>query len=69
MEMSAALRKVRSLIERAEHPSTPKQEADAACSQRADSMMEKFAIEEWQAMQKGQTGLKPSRIKIDIGEG
>lgn len=68
MELSTALSKVRKLIERAEHPSTPKTEADA-CRAMADDIMSKYAIEEWQAMQKAQTGLKPSRIRIDIGEG
>lgn len=67
MELSTALSMVRKLIERAEHPSTPKEEADA-CRAKADAMMEKFAIDEWEAMQKAHTGLKPDKIKVDIGE-
>jgi hypothetical protein len=68
MELSSVLRKVRALVEKAEHPETPKAEADA-CRAKADKMMEKYAIEEWQAMQKADKGTKPTRIKIDIGEG
>lgn len=78
MELSTALKRVRQLIEKAEHPIAPgatAQEREAALKEQAsarkmaDDIMERFAIEEWQAMQKAQTGLKPSRIKIDIGEG
>ncbi len=68
MELSNVLRKVRALIERAEHPDTPPHEA-ALARQTADKFMEKYAIEEWQALKSGgATGLKPDKIKIDIGE-
>jgi hypothetical protein len=78
VELSKALKRVRQLIEKAEAPIAPgatdaeraaaKREQDSARAM-ADDIMERFAIEEWQAMQKAQTSLKPTRIKIDIGEG
>lgn len=68
MELSKALERVRKLITLAEHPDTPKEEADRA-REMADKIMSDYAIEEWQAMQKAQTGLKPERIKVDIGAG
>jgi hypothetical protein len=67
MELSSVLRKVRALIERAEHPETPAPEA-AQCRATADKLMEKYAVEEWEALKSGKTGLKPDKIKIDIGE-
>jgi len=69
MKESDALRKVRALIERAEHPETPKAEADQ-CRATADRIMEKYAIEEWQALKANATGtgIKPDKLKIDIGE-
>jgi hypothetical protein len=66
MEQSKALGKVRALIERAEHPSTPKAEADL-CRARADKIMEDYAINEWQLANATGIGTKPERIKIDIG--
>ena len=35
----------------------------------ADKLMEEYGVQEWQAMQKAHTGLKPDRIKVDIGAG
>jgi len=67
MELSSVLRKVRALIERAEHPDTPPEEA-ASCRATADRLMEKYAVQEWEALRTGKTGLKPDKIKIDIGE-
>lgn len=67
MELSSALRRVRALIERAEHPETPVAEAEA-CRAKADEIMEKYAIQEWQTAQATQTGLKPDKMKIDLGE-
>lgn len=68
MELSSVLRKVRALIERAEHPDTPPAEA-ASARAMADNLMEKYAVEEWEALKSGgATGLKPDKIKIDIGE-
>lgn len=68
MELSSVLRKVRALIERAEHPETPKLEADS-CRAKADDLMSRYAIEEWEALKSGgATGMKPDKIKIDIGE-
>lgn len=69
MELSKALSRVRKLIERAEHPGTPKPEADS-CRKAADEIMEKYAIQEWQALQAGGgRDVKPGQIKIDIGAG
>jgi hypothetical protein len=68
MELSSVLRRVRALVERAEHPDTPAPEA-AACRAKADEFMEKYAIQEWEALKSGgATGLRPDKIKIDIGE-
>lgn len=68
MELSSVLTKVRALVEKAEHPATPKAEADLARA-TADRLMEKYAIEEWQAATKASGPTKPGRVKIDIGEG
>ena len=67
MELSSVLAKVRAAITLAEDPRTPPEEADNA-RKFADRLMEKYAIEEWEALKTGQTGLKPDRVKIDIGE-
>jgi Protein of unknown function (DUF2786) len=68
MELSSVLTKVRALIEKAEHPSTEPAEA-AIYRAKADEMMEKYAIEEWQALKDaGRANTRPDRIKIDIGE-
>jgi hypothetical protein len=67
MELSNVLRKVRALVERAEHPDTPAHEAKLA-RETADRLMEKYAVEEWEALKGSATGLKPDKIKIDIGE-
>lgn len=67
MELSDVLRKVRALVERAEHPETPADEAASARSM-ADKLMEKYAIQEWQAMQNAPKSFKPTRIKVDIGK-
>jgi Protein of unknown function (DUF2786) len=67
MEQNDVLRKVRALIERAEHPSTPAGEAEQ-CRATADKLMEKYAIEEWQTAQATGVGAKPTRIKINLGK-
>jgi len=78
MEESKALKRVRQLIEMANAEIAPgatdaerkaaKIEQDAARA-RADEMMQKYAIEEWQALQQSDKSRKPDRIKVDIGEG
>jgi Protein of unknown function (DUF2786) len=45
MEQDKVLERVRKLLERAEHPGTPEQEADSA-RQMADDLMLKYAIEQ-----------------------
>ena len=68
MELSSVLRKVRALIERAEYPDTPAEEAITA-RETADRLIEKYAVEEWEALKSGgATGLRPDKIKIDVGE-
>jgi hypothetical protein len=78
VELSTALKRVRQLIEKAEHPiapgATPEERAAAEKEQAtaramADDIMQRFAIEEWQAMQKADKGTKPTRIRVDIGAG
>jgi Protein of unknown function (DUF2786) len=68
MELNKVLEQVRKLVERAEHESTPKAEA-AACRERADSLMQKYLIEEWQLRGSAPQGLKPTKIRVDIGAG
>lgn len=67
MELSDVLRKVRSMVEKAEHPETPAEEA-ALARKMADNLMEKYAIQEWQTMQQAPKSFKPTRIKVDIGK-
>jgi hypothetical protein len=79
MELSAALKRVRQLIEKAEHPIAPGATAEeregalreqANARKMADDIMERFAIEEWEALQKSDNrNQKPDRIKVDIGAG
>ena len=67
MELSSVLNKVRAAITLAEDPRTPPEEA-ANARAFADRLMEKYAVEEWEALKGSATGLKPDKIKIDIGE-
>lgn len=77
MELSTALKRVRQLIEKAEHPiaagATPEERAAAELEQQsarkmADKIMQEFAIQEWQAQAKAPQSFKPDRVKIDIGQ-
>jgi hypothetical protein len=73
METDKILDKIRGLISKAESLETSGDKLAMneamACRSRADAMMQKYAVEEWQAYQKApQTELKPTRIKIDLGE-
>lgn len=67
MNLDNVLSKVRSLVQRAEHPSTPPDEA-ALCRAKADEMMLKYAVD--QAMlrdsQPQAEQQKPSKIVIDL---
>ena len=67
MELSSVLGKVRALIERAEHPDTPEHEAKA-CRERADKLMQKYAIDEWQTKAKAPKSFKPDRVRINLGQ-
>jgi hypothetical protein len=78
VELSTALKRVRQLIEKAEHPIAPgatpeermaAEREQASARAMADDIMQRFAIEEWQAMQKADKSTKPTRIRVDIGEG
>jgi hypothetical protein len=67
MELAKVLDRVRKLIAKAE--GTDNAHEAQAFREAADDLMQKYAIEEWQTAQQAQLGLKPTRIKIDIGEG
>jgi hypothetical protein len=66
------LERIRGLITKAESLEELGDEASLneaqACRERADSMMQKYAVEEWQTMRAAPAASKPTRIKIDIGE-
>ena len=76
MELNKALEQVRKLIEFAEAPvHATGEEAESArreqklARERADQIMERYAIEEWQALKAaGPKATKPQKIKVDIGE-
>lgn len=72
MEFDKVLDKIRGLIAKAEsleESSDPDQLNEAlACRNRADAMMQKYAVEEWQARAAAPVASKPDRIKIKIGE-
>jgi hypothetical protein len=75
MELDKVLDKIRGLINKAESLEAggdPDHIREAiACRERADAMMQKYAVEEWQARQAtpAASRTKPERIKIDIGAG
>lgn len=72
MELDKALDKIRGLIAKAEsleNEGTVEALNEAtACRERADDMMQKYAVNEWQTMRAAPAQAKPERIKIDIGE-
>lgn len=59
------LRQVRSLLERADHPSTPPAEADSARAM-AESLMLKYRLDEAMAVTSGDTSITPVWRKIDL---
>lgn len=67
MERSDVLRKVRALLTRANHPSTPEPEREV-CLRKATAMMDAHAIEQWEAAQSGEqkSSLKPERRDLDM---
>jgi hypothetical protein len=64
-ELSNILRRVQSLIERADHELTPAHEA-AACREKAEGMMRKYRIEEEGLLAKDPTASGPIELKIHI---
>jgi hypothetical protein len=73
METDKVLERIRGLINKAESleadgSETSMNEAQA-CRERADEMMQKYAVEEWQTAKAAPVGLKPTRIKINLGDG
>jgi len=67
MNLDNVLSKVRSLVQRAEHPSTPPDEA-ATCRAKADELMFKYAIDQAQLRdsQPAASQTKPGKIVIDL---
>jgi len=68
MQLNKVLEQVRKMVALAEDPRTPEHEA-AAAQARADALMQKYLIEEWQLAGEAQHGLKPTKIRVDIGAG
>jgi hypothetical protein len=72
MELDRILDKIRALINKAESYEASKDQSLAheaqACRERADVMMQKYAVEEWQTAQKAPVAVVPTRIKIDLGD-
>jgi hypothetical protein len=72
MELNKVLDKIRGLITKAESLEELADEHSLlealACRTKADEMMQKYAVEEWQTMRAAPIQTKPERIKIDIGE-
>ena len=72
MELNRVLDTIRRLINKAESleaSGDPSQANEAiACRERADEMMQRYAVEEWQTI-RAAPSTKPTRIRVDIGEG
>jgi hypothetical protein len=73
MELSKTLKTIRGLIAKAESLEalgTPEnlKEADSF-RVKADELMQRYAIEEWQLLKDAPSAIKPERVKIDIGAG
>src|SRR5215469_8844663 len=73
MDLSKTLERIRNLIAKAdnlESMGTPEGLNEAtALRERADELMQKYAVEEWQLLKDTDTGFKPERIRVDIGTG
>jgi hypothetical protein len=67
MELDKVLSKVRGLIEKAEHPSTPEAEAKL-CRDKADAMMTQYAIDQAQLRDSAPVAeqQKPGQISVDL---
>jgi len=72
MELAGVLDKIRGLIAKAESLEMSKDPNAAheanACRERADAMMQKYAVEEWQTMRKAPVAAKPTRIRIELSD-
>jgi hypothetical protein len=72
MELSKTLERIRGLVAKAESLESigdPESMNEAtACREMADQLMQKYAVKEWQLLKDAPTGVKPTRIKVDIGE-
>jgi hypothetical protein len=72
MELDRILDKIRALISKAESLEASKDQNSMfeanACRERADVMMQRYAVEEWQTARDAPVGLTPTRVKIDLGE-
>jgi hypothetical protein len=73
MDIDKTLERIRGLINKAESLEAlgdinSMNEAQA-CRERADEMMQKYAIEEWQTAKTAPVGLKPTRVRINLGNG
>jgi hypothetical protein len=75
MESDKILERIRGLISKAESLEADGSEHAIneanACRERADEMMQKYAVEEWKVMQAAPAAsrAKPTRIRINLGEG
>lgn len=72
MELSKTLERIRALIAKADNLESLGDENSLneakALRERADDMMQKYAVEEWQLLRDTDTGFKPTRVRIDVGE-
>jgi hypothetical protein len=72
MDLENALGKIRGLIAKADSLEQSGDEHSIrealACRERADAMMQRYAVQEWQTIQAAPVKAKPKRIKINIGE-
>ena len=72
MELSGTMTKVRGLISKAESLETIGDEHSmneaVALRAKANDLMDRYGLEEWQLLKDAPTGFKPTRIKVDIGE-
>lgn len=72
MELSKTLERIRSLIAKAEAQEaagTPEALNEAnALRAKADELMQRYAVKEWQLLKEAPQSTKPQRIRVDIGE-
>ena len=72
MELSKTLERIRALVAKADNLEMLGDENSLneakALRERADEMMQKYAVEEWQLLRDTDISFKPERVKIDIGE-